>query len=89
LLLRTSCDIISLRVKEVQDPRKGVFFYLNKNTDKVSKMKQTPRETREILERYNLVVEHLIHEGYAQDKESADHIITGMSEEWFEMIVNR
>ena len=52
-------------------------------------MKQTPRETRKILERYNLVVEHLIEEGYAQDKESADHIITGMSEEWFNMIINR
>ena len=65
------------------------FFYLNKNTDKISKMKQTPRETREALERYNLVVEHLIQEGYAQDQESADHIITGMSEEWYTMIVNR
>tara|TARA_R100001509_G_C4762687_1_gene180266 strand:- start:403 stop:561 length:159 start_codon:yes stop_codon:yes gene_type:complete len=52
-------------------------------------MKQTPKETREILERYNLVVEHLIEEGYAQDHESADHIITGMSEEWFNMIINR
>jgi|TARA_A100001391_G_scaffold25802_1_gene13940 hypothetical protein len=52
-------------------------------------MKQTPRETREALERYNLVVEHLIQEGYAQDQESADHIITGMSEEWYTMIVNR
>jgi hypothetical protein len=68
--------------------QKGVFFYLNKNTDKISKMKQTPRETRETLEKYNLVVEHLIQEGYAQDHESADHIITGMSEEWYNMIIS-
>ena len=40
------------------------FLMLNNNTDKVSKMKQTPRETREILERYNLVVEHLIQEEF-------------------------
>tara|TARA_B100000965_G_scaffold38969_1_gene28728 strand:- start:4019 stop:4270 length:252 start_codon:yes stop_codon:yes gene_type:complete len=83
--------VITLKTKK-DNRHMGVtppFLMLNNNTDKVSKMKQTPRETREILERYNLVVGHLIQEGYAQDKESADHIITGMSEEWFEMIVKR
>jgi hypothetical protein len=52
-------------------------------------MKQTPRETREALEKYNLVVDHLIQEGYAQNQESADHIISGMSEEWYTIILSK
>ena len=51
-------------------------------------MKPTPRETKEAVERYNFVVEHLIKEGYAQDNESADLIINGMSEEWYSTIIN-
>ena len=30
---------------------------------------------------------HLIREGYAADQESADDIIKGMSEEWFNLII--
>ena len=51
-------------------------------------MKPTPRQTKEIHEHYEKVVDHLIGEGYADDRESADHIINGMSEEWFNMIVS-
>jgi len=51
-------------------------------------MKPTPRETKEAVERYTFVVEHLIKEGYAQNKESADLIINGMSEEWYSTIIN-
>ena len=51
-------------------------------------MKPTPRETKEAVERYNFVVEHLIKEGYTQDNESADLIITGMSEEWYSTIIS-
>jgi hypothetical protein len=51
-------------------------------------MKPTPRETKEAVEKYNIIVEHLIKEGYAQDKESADSIINGMSEEWYGTIIN-
>jgi len=51
-------------------------------------MKSTPRETKEAIEKYNIIVEHLIREGYAQDKESADLIINGMSEEWYGTIIN-
>jgi hypothetical protein len=32
-------------------------------------------------------VEHLISEGYADNKESADKIIEGMSETWYNFIV--
>jgi len=51
-------------------------------------MKPTPRETQEAYKNYEKVVNHLISEGYANDKESADNIINGMSEEWFNMIIS-
>ena len=51
-------------------------------------MKPTPRQTKEAVEKYNFVVEYLIKEGYAQDNESADLIINGMSEEWYSTIIN-
>jgi hypothetical protein len=75
----------------------GLFFencarYLNKNKnilESIIKMKPTPRQTKEAVERYNFVVEHLIEEGYAQDNKSADLIINGMSEEWYNTIINK
>ena len=63
-----------------------LFFYLNNNKT-ISKMKPTPREAKVIHEHYERVVDHLISEGYAADKESADSIIHGMSEEWYNLIV--
>jgi len=51
-------------------------------------MKPTPRQSQEIHKNYEKVVEHLIKEGYAEDKESANNIINGMSETWFNLIVN-
>jgi hypothetical protein len=50
-------------------------------------MKPTPKQSQEIYKSYEKVVEHLISEGYADSKESADIIINGMSEEWFNLIV--
>lgn len=50
-------------------------------------MKPTPRELQETYKTYEGVVEHLISEGYADDKESADKIIAGMSETWYNFIV--
>ena len=50
-------------------------------------MKPTPRETKKIHENYEKVVNHLIEEKYAIDDESADKIISGMSQEWFDTIV--
>ena len=49
-------------------------------------MKPSPRQLKETKEIYEKVVEHLIEEGYATDVENADSIISGMSEQWFEMI---
>lgn len=50
-------------------------------------MKPTPRELQETHKTYEQLVEHLISEGYAEDKDSADNIIKGMSETWFNLII--
>tara|TARA_B100001029_G_C14671190_1_gene239573 strand:+ start:63 stop:218 length:156 start_codon:yes stop_codon:yes gene_type:complete len=50
-------------------------------------MKPTPRETKTIHENYEKVVKHLIDENYAVDSNSADKIISGMSQDWFDTIV--
>ena len=49
-------------------------------------MKPSPKKLKETKEIYEKVVNHLIEEGYATDVESADSIISGMSEQWFEQI---
>ena len=51
-------------------------------------MKPTPKETQQAHENYRKVSDHLIREGYAEDQESADNVIRGMSEEWFRLILN-
>ena len=69
--------------------RRGViplFFCLNTNKARIT-MKPSPRQTQEAHQNYKKVSEHLIHEGYAIDQESADDIIKGMSEEWFNLII--
>ena len=50
-------------------------------------MKPTPRETKKIHENYEKVKQHLINEKYAVDSDSADKIISGMSQDWFDTIV--
>ena len=50
-------------------------------------MKPTPKELQETYKTYECVIEHLISEGYAENKESADKIIEGMSETWYNFIV--
>ena len=49
-------------------------------------MKPTPREAQVNHAKYEKVVNHLIEEQYAADKEAADKIIEGMSEEWYNTI---
>lgn len=51
-------------------------------------MKPTPRELQETYKIHSQLVEHLIAEGYADDEKSANDIINGMSETWFNLIVN-
>ena len=50
-------------------------------------MKPSPRENREAKKPYDKVVDHLITEDYAKTKEDADQIISGMSEDWYYMIL--
>ena len=51
-------------------------------------MKQTPRQMREAKKSYEKLVDYLITENYASNKQDADAIIGGMSEEWYNIIIN-
>ena len=51
-------------------------------------MKPTPREHKEALDPHAKLIKHLIDEGYAEDEDSANNIIMGMSEEWYSLIVD-
>ncbi len=53
-----------------------------------STMQSTPRQVKEAKKAYERVVNHLVAEGYAKNKGDADSIIGGMSEEWYNIIVN-
>ena len=50
-------------------------------------MKRSPREIKEAAKAYDKVINHLIAEDYAKSKEDADQIISGMSEDWYYMIL--
>ncbi len=50
-------------------------------------MKPSPRELKESHEIYAKLLDYLIKEGYAEDNDSADNLILGMSEEWFKTII--
>jgi hypothetical protein len=50
-------------------------------------MKPSPKKLKETKQIYEKVVEHLMKEGYATDEKSADLIISGMSDDWFNLIV--
>jgi hypothetical protein len=50
-------------------------------------MKPTPRELQETYKIHSQLIDHLISEGYADDNESANKIIEGMSETWFSTII--
>ena len=51
-------------------------------------MKPTPKKYKEPVERHDKIVKHLIDEGYADNAESADNIIMGMSEQWYSIIID-
>ena len=64
-----------------------LFFCLNTNKSSIT-MKPTPRQYQEAVERTKKIKEHLIKEGYAEDEEAAESIIMGMSEQWFNLIID-
>ena len=51
-------------------------------------MKPTPKQYQEAQESQDKIVEHLIEEGYAENAKSADNIIMGMSEQWYNLIID-
>ena len=51
-------------------------------------MKSSPRQVKEAKKAYERVVDHLVQEGDAKSKTDADNIIGGMSEEWYNMIID-
>ena len=51
-------------------------------------MKQSPRQLKEAHKAYEKIVDYLSAENYATTKTDADTIISGMSEEWYHMIIN-
>ena len=51
-------------------------------------MKPSPRELKEAHDLYAKLLDYMIKEGYAEDKDSADKLILGMSEEWFKTIID-
>ena len=72
----------------LKNPRKGEcssFFCLNIN--KTSPMKSSPREIKEAKKAYDKVVDHMITEDNTKTKEDADQIISGMSVDWYYMIL--
>ena len=51
-------------------------------------MKQSPRQLKEAHKAYEKVVNYLVNENYASNKQDADTIIGGMSEEWYSLILS-
>ena len=51
-------------------------------------MKQTPRQMREANIAYEKLVDYLIAVNYASSKQDADAIFGGISEEWYNIIIN-
>jgi len=51
-------------------------------------MKPTPKQYKEAVDRHARIVKHLMDEGYAENAESADTIIMGMSEQWYNLIID-
>ncbi len=51
-------------------------------------MKPTPRQYKEAVDRHDKIVKHLIDEGYAENEEMAGNIIMGMSEQWYNLIID-
>ena len=51
-------------------------------------LKSTPRQVKEAKKAYERGGDQLVSEGYAKSKSDADNIIGGMSEEWYNMIID-
>jgi hypothetical protein len=68
--------------REEDDLKKSPTFY--RKDKHLSKMTKTQREEVDI---YDIILSHLLDEGYAETQEQAEVIMVNMSEEWRESII--
>ena len=66
---------------------KELIIELNKFELAMKTGKLGLKSLKKIHENYEKVKQHLIDEKYAIDADSADKIISGMSQDWFDTIV--
>ena len=55
--------------------------------DDALKMGKTPRNQKEETDIYDIILSHLLDEGYAETPEAAEAIMVNMSEEWRQSII--
>jgi|688.fasta_scaffold00534_45 hypothetical protein len=55
--------------------------------DDALKMGKSPRNQKEQTDLYDIILSHLLDEGYAETPEAAEAIMVNMSEEWRESII--
>jgi hypothetical protein len=71
-----------VKKKEEDNLKRSPTFY--RKDKHLSKMTKTQREETDI---YDIILSHLLDEGYAETPEAAEVIMVNMSEEWREGIV--
>jgi hypothetical protein len=64
------------------------FFGGKKFGSLTGKMSKSPRNQEEEADIYDIILSHLLDEGYADTQEAAEAIMVNMSEDWRESIVN-
>ena len=63
------------------------FFGGKKFGSLTGKMSKSPRNQKEQVDIYDIILSHLLDEGYADTQEAAEAIMVNMSEEWRESIL--
>jgi hypothetical protein len=71
-----------VKKKEEDNLKRSPTFY--RKDKHLSKMTKTQREETDL---YDIILSHLLDEGYAETPEAAERIMVNMSEEWRESIV--
>jgi len=61
---------------------------INTNKSSITMKDFTPKQLKEAHERTKKITDYLIREGYAENTDMAGNIIMGMSEQWYEQILN-
>ena len=63
------------------------FFGGKKFGSLTGKMSKSPRNQKEEADLYDIILSHLIDEGYADTQEQAEVIMVNMSEDWRDSII--